>query len=447
MAAVEKKTVKIFSKEEIKKAESVDIYEFLGAHGSGELKGGGRYPKYYIKGHKSIVVDRKKNYFYHNGQHKGNNIIRLLMDYEGYNFRQSVSFLLGEEFEQHQGYDEEAEEQEEFKYPYKHEKTTERVKKYLVDERGIDREIVDYLIENGYVYQDKQYKSVVFAWRENGLANGEIVGATSQGTIIDHERYGKRGTAKFIAKNSKRNYGFNITLGNPEAYYFFESSIDLLSFWSTHKELTNCRLMSMEGLKKNSLIQYIQETYQNFNQLPKDGIFYGVDNDSAGHRLYDYAYHYLNIAKKKAGKATPNVNMIPFNNQISKEHFDLYQELSQEFPEATWEMLATIHKVETNMSNDNKIANEYDIQSALAISDKSEEKIGPIDVRAALTKIAATIQEKHLTPETLIRLYPDEKWNSTDQLFVNHKFERVYALYSEKNYEVVETVQMIGTIM
>ena len=73
----ERKRIRTFTKAEIKKAAQTDIIDFINSHGKGTLSGGGRYPKYYINGHGSLVIDRKHNYFYHNGQHKGDNVIRL----------------------------------------------------------------------------------------------------------------------------------------------------------------------------------------------------------------------------------------------------------------------------------------------------------------------------------------------------------------------------------
>lgn len=435
-----KKVKKLFSKEDVTKATKVDMFEFLRSHGKGEFKGGGRYPKYVINGHDSIVIDRRKNYFYHNGAHHGDNIIKFLQEYEGYTFPQAVGYLLGEDFEQHQEYDEELDEPGEFEYPYRHDKSMDQVKDYLINERGLDHEIIDYLIDNNYLRQDAKYKNAIFVWRELGLSDGEVVGAMAQGTVIDHERFGKRGTAKFIAKNSKKNYGFNVTLGKPETYYFFESAIDLLSYWSTHKSLDNCRLMSLEGLKKNSIVTYIQETYLHFDSLPKNGIYYGLDNDAAGHRLFDHVDQFINIAAEKGGKAAPNVREIPFNNHIEQEYFQMYEEIAELYPEVAWEMLATVHKVETNMSGDNKISNEFEMSSSLAVVPGPHIKVEPIDVRAALTEVAKSISELGLTADSLDQLYPSEKRTEYQKIFVQDKLKTTYEMYSSGDYEVVKEV-------
>lgn len=432
--------MKLFSKEDVAKATSVDMYEFLRAHGKGEFKGGGRYPKYSINGHDSIVIDRKKNYFYHNGAHHGDNLITFLKEYEGYSFPQAVAFLIGEEFDQHQEYVEQDQNDGEFEYSYSNDSSSQQIKKYLVGERGIDREVVDYLIDNGYLRQEKKYKNAVFVWREFGLSQGEIVGATAQGTVIDHDRFGKRGTAKFIAKNSKKNYGFNVTLGQPKSYYFFESDIDLLSYWSANKSLFDCRLISLEGLKKQSIVTFIQETYLHFDQLPENGIYYGLDNDAAGHRLFDHANEFINIAKEKGGEAAPNHSIIPFNNQLSEDHYSMYHEISEDYLNVTWDMLATVHKVETNLSNDNKLANDFDLHRFLAVEPGPNVKIEEIDVRSALVEVADRMEQEEITKDKLELLYPSEERTYYTDYFVKEKLSTTLAMYSEGNYEVVKEV-------
>lgn len=444
MSEGKKATTRLFTKEDIKKASNVDIYEFLNAHGTGELKGGGRYPKYLINGHNSIVIDRKKNYFYHNGAHRGDTIIKLLQDYEGYSFPQAVAFLLGEEMTQHDLTTIALEDQGEFTYPYVHDTTTRQVENYLVNERGLDKEIVEYLIENDYLKQDIKYKNALFVWKEFGLPEGEVVGAMAQGTVINHERFGKRGTAKFIAKNSKSLYGFNVTLGTPEAYYFFESAIDLVSYWSMNKDLTNCRLMSLEGLKKNAVHQFIQETYLKFDQLPVKGMYFGMDNDAAGQRFFDDVSRSINVVKEIGGEAAPNIKLIPFDRQLSEESVQMYKDVSANYPQVQWEMLATVHKVETNLSNNNTIANDYGLHSTLAVIEGPNVKSEEIDVRSALHGVAQLIEKHHYTPETLAEVFfLDKDYTYTyraEDGVVKKKVAAIYERYASGEYELVEEV-------
>lgn len=45
-------------------------------------------------------------------------------------------------------------------------------------------------------------------------------GASYQGTFIDYERFGERGTYKHIDKNSTANHGFNLKIGDPKQLKF-----------------------------------------------------------------------------------------------------------------------------------------------------------------------------------------------------------------------------------
>lgn len=433
MTEVKKQSMKVFSKEEIKKAESVDMYEFLIAHGQGELKGGGRYPKYYIKGHNSLVIDRKKNYFYHNSTRRGNNIIKLLTDYEGYPFRNAVSFLLGEEFEQHTEYIEEPFNGV-FDNPYEQSSSDQVVRDYLINERKIDREIVDYLIDNGYLYQDTQFKSAIFAWKEFGLPAGNVLGATSQGTRIDFNKHEKRGTGKYIATGVKPHYGFSVTIGQPKAYYFFEAHVDLLSYWSMHKDLTDCRLFCLEGLKENTISEFIQETIQQFDVYPEDGIFYCLDNDAAGHKLFDKAHYYFNIKKDLTGKATENHNRLPYDKQIPSGFHEMYKEAAEKYG-TTWELLATVHKVETNFSSKNSIANMFNLHGRFAVPEK--EKKEDVNVPEVIETLAAEIQEKNISIDNIMTLYPDY---TNYELFAKNRLTTTYQQYMDGEFELTDEV-------
>lgn len=434
------KQVKLFSKEDVKKAASVDMYEFLNSYGKGELKGGGRYPKYHINGHESIVIDRKKNYFYHNGSGRGDNIIKFLQEYEGYSFPQAVSLLLGEEVTAHTEYKEF--EGPELPYEPEYQKATsdKHVRTYLTDVRGIDKDIVQFLFDNGYVVQGRQYNDAVFQWRENGLPNGEIVGATSLVTPQTVEQYEKFGAKKYIAKGSKKHFGFSVTVGSPEKFLFFESHVDLLSYWSMNKDLYNARLICLEGSKQKSIYTFIQETYQNMGTLPLDGVYYGVDNDARGQRLFDFADKFINIENKTTGNPVPNTKLIPYNQQIPAEYYDMYKEISENYLNVSWEMLATVHKLETNMSNDNKLSNEFHMVSTLAVEPGPDTKVEPIDVRAALVNLAEKIEEKEYTIETLDQLYSSEKIDMIDRHLIQEKIKTTYDLYQSDQYEVVPEV-------
>ncbi len=67
-------------------------------------------------------------------------------------------------------------------------------------------------------------------------------------------------TKELILRNSHGSAGFSVDIGNPKSIYLFESPIDVLSYWSTKKErLKNTRLVSMSGLKRQTMIEEIKQ--------------------------------------------------------------------------------------------------------------------------------------------------------------------------------------------
>ncbi|MCO5478390.1 toprim domain-containing protein [Enterococcus gallinarum] len=424
----------VFSKEEIQQAANVDIVDFIAHFGKGTLKGSGRYPKYYINGHETIVIDRKRNYFYHNGQSRGNNIIKLLQDYEGYSFREAVGLLLGEELTEHDQNQIIEEKPEPYQYQYVKSDSTARVRKYLIHERQIDQEIIDYLIDHDLLIQDQIYHSAVVHWKEYGEPDGRTVGATSITT-------GKRkdgSSGKYIMKTSRPHYGFNLTLGEPRKLFFFEAAIDLLSYWSLYKDLTNARLICMEGLKDQTVIHFIQETYQHWNILPYEGIYYGVDNDAAGHRFYDRLDRDLNFKQAKdSDDLIKNIELIPFNYEISKEVYELTQQIAKEYA-VDWKLLSTIHKVENNWTTSEISANGFHLYGYFALEDKQADPKKSISLDTCLRTLAQKIHEQAITLENLNDLYKDYPHSQMDRQAMKLRWQKVY--------DSLEKVQIVSEV-
>jgi DNA primase len=146
---------------------------------------------------------------------------------------------------------------------------------YLNKHRGIDYEIIKWLIRNKLLYQEKMTNNIIFPMYDK---TGEIVGADLHGTLTDEKFKFKK-----IAAGSKYGYGYNINPSQSETIkfmLFFESSIDLLSFWNIkrteNKNLEDCLLISMAGLKENIIDHFL-----NAFKSPLTTVLC-VDNDEAG---------------------------------------------------------------------------------------------------------------------------------------------------------------------
>ncbi|MGG3523883.1 DUF3991 and toprim domain-containing protein, partial [Bacillus pseudomycoides] len=166
---------------------------------------------------------------------------------------------------------------EPFRYPGHLEvQDKQAIKHYLTDERKIDSRLVNWLIGQDLIAQDKK-KNMVFKWREQG-GTGDVVGAERQGTV---KMENKRGSFKQILPNGKPHTGFMVDVGKPTSIYYFESPIDLLSYWTLQQNrLQNARLVSMNGLKMKTVLRTFKEAKD--EGLSVNRIVLAVDNDKAG---------------------------------------------------------------------------------------------------------------------------------------------------------------------
>ncbi|MBS4749594.1 toprim domain-containing protein [Granulicatella sp. zg-ZJ] len=275
-----------FTDEQIAQAKSISIEDYILKNNIADiLQNSNKYMKISIAGHDSIVINKVKNYFVHNGNSQDKNargsIIDFIQYFENKSFYEAVDTLLNDTYTVHDSrtYDKE----DTFVYPKQNDVTRiTQAKDYLIHVRQLDEEIVDYCFENGYAVQNK-YNAVVFRWFEHGQPTNKIVGGSLQGTVYNEEKYGKRGTFKGVLEYSKQEVGFHITKGIPNHIYVFESTIDALSYWSLHKEtLTNhFKLVSMDGLKDSVVFHHLRETLTHPDT--KDvTLTLCVDNDKPG---------------------------------------------------------------------------------------------------------------------------------------------------------------------
>jgi hypothetical protein len=146
-----------------------------------------------------------------------------------------------------------------------------RVLAYLTKTRHIDYErILKPCLAKHLISQDTS-GNAVFKW----FYKDTLTGAELQGTCSD-VRY------KGVLAGSKSGYGFTVTTSpNPSKILFFESSIDLLSYWQLfYNKLNSHILVSMAGLKEATVI----ETTQRLG-LDLANAYLCVDNDEAGRQF------------------------------------------------------------------------------------------------------------------------------------------------------------------
>ncbi|MBQ9199680.1 MAG: DUF3991 and TOPRIM domain-containing protein [Lachnospiraceae bacterium] len=148
-----------------------------------------------------------------------------------------------------------------------------RVIAYLCKRRQIQYDIVIKLIKTGKLYQDTSGNCVfiITDW------DGKAVGTESHGT----------GTTRFKNSTKHTGYGFRLLCGSqPTGAMFFESAIDLLSYYQIfRKSLTHHYLISTAGTGNDRTIQVFHQ------QRPDLKICLCCDNDQAGENLIQKVRH------------------------------------------------------------------------------------------------------------------------------------------------------------
>lgn len=141
------------------------------------------------------------------------------------------------------------------------------VEVYLKHIRFIDQDCIDYLISNGLLYQERNYRNCVFVGYDN---QHQIKHLHRQSTHLADNDY------KGNAPGSDSHYSFNL-VGTSRTLYVFESPIDLLSYitlynenWKEHSYLALC------GLSSSSLHQFLTD-HPNIQN-----IILCLDNDAPG---------------------------------------------------------------------------------------------------------------------------------------------------------------------
>lgn len=288
-----------YTQEEIDKAEKASIIELANKIGVELIQTSHDQ----LKGveHDSLVIIPSKNSWYWNSRSiGGKGGLSFIQDYvfadsteeRGKKFVKAMKLLQKENVG-------ECKIKELKRKPFKFNKTQidrnfDRAESYLTEKRGLSPTLVNELHKQGIIEQDK-FGNALFLWKDS--VSNSIKGITKQGTCIDHNKFGKRGTLKRIEKNSEYGYGFSFDSfdvmqgkGSPENIRFFESSIDAMSYYNLNpKKLSNTRFVSMDGLKKEVVAHYINVTA---GELAKKGkklksIAFGVDNDEAGNKFME----------------------------------------------------------------------------------------------------------------------------------------------------------------
>ena len=262
--------------EQKERAAFVNLPQFLMAHGF-DLKKVGK--EYVWKDHDSLHIKDngpgERGAWFRFSEDKGGDNIGFLREYMGMSFVDAVEALTGEHIDRtyipSRTYEQKPKTVTARELSLAEADNARRVFAYLCKTRGLDYDMVSALFRGGSIAQEEKTGNVLFKYYDE---HGKVIGAEKVGTSTEHKFKG-------IATGSAAGHGFEVVRGTGEKAFFFESAIDMLSYLQMHdKELTDCRLVSMMGVKPNIVLDTILR-----NNISPDHVFLCSDNDTAGNEF------------------------------------------------------------------------------------------------------------------------------------------------------------------
>ena len=246
-----------YTEEQIIRANQTDLVSFLSAQGEQLGKSG---KEYRWKKHDSVTISG--NRWYRHSQSKGGYPVDFVMEFYYATFPEAVKMLIGEEGEGRQKSC--LAPSQDFRLPEK-EENNDRIIRYLTENRGIEKNMVEEWIGSGDIYEEKKHHNVVFVGRD---ADGIPRYAHCRGT----------GETKYrgdVAESDK-SYGF-CHRGTDNQLFVFEAAIDLLSFIQLFpKDWKKRSYLSLGGISSAALMAFLSERPQ------ITSVFLCLDNDHAG---------------------------------------------------------------------------------------------------------------------------------------------------------------------
>lgn len=161
---------------------------------------------------------------------------------------------------------------------------------YLTAERCIDKEIIDYYISLGMIYEEKNNHSVIFV----GYNNDYKPRYAFKRDIV--------GNGKRDIYGSDKSYSFSLSSKESNSLHIFESAIEVLSYQTllklNHKEWKNDNYLSLSGantigssIEESDLPIALYEFLRNNENIRE--IYVHTNNDRAGFETYQKIYFHL----------------------------------------------------------------------------------------------------------------------------------------------------------
>lgn len=209
-----------FTEQQKTQARQTDIAELLRSQGE-TLKRSGSESEWMDGGQKVTI---RGNLWYHQYEQVGGDAVDFVRRFYNKSYPEAMEYLLGGSGGTLAVSPSVQKEEKPFVLPPKND-NMRRVFAYLLNRRGIDREVLYAFVHKGMIYESADYHNAVFVGFDS---NGKPKHAHKRGT-------GSESSYKGNVSGSQPEFSFHWS-GQSDTLYLFEAPIDMLSFISMQKE-------------------------------------------------------------------------------------------------------------------------------------------------------------------------------------------------------------------
>ena len=187
---------------------------------------------------------------------------------------------------------------------------------YLVNKRGIRKEIVDFFVRENLIYEARHYHNIVFKGNDK---NGITRFASMRGVF---DKDGK--CFKCDVAGNDKNYGFNVINSESDEVAVFEAAIDLMSYADIFG-VNDCNMIALGMTSDAPLITFLQE-HPNISSIK-----FCLDNDEPGRKATSELFEkYYQLGFEVEDVPAPdgykdyNEWLVSTKNQMEKECMKLH---------------------------------------------------------------------------------------------------------------------------
>ena len=209
-----------FTEQQKAQARQTDIAELLRSQGETLKRSGSEYE--WMDGGQKVTI--RGNLWYHQYEQVGGDAVDFVRRFYNKSYPEAMEYLLGGSGGTLAVSPSVQKEEKPFVLPPKND-NMRRVFAYLLNCRGIDREVLYAFVHKGMIYESADYHNAVFVGFDS---NGNAKHAHKRGT-------GSESSYKGNVSGSQPEYSFHWS-GQSDTLYLFEAPIDMLSFISMQKE-------------------------------------------------------------------------------------------------------------------------------------------------------------------------------------------------------------------